>query len=53
VLNLFLGWTFLGWVIAMVWAFTDNTRPVVPKASNRKNKPLLKDKTVTRRDPYF
>jgi Superinfection immunity protein len=24
VLNLFLGWTFLGWVAALVWAFTDN-----------------------------
>jgi Superinfection immunity protein len=22
VLNLFLGWTFIGWVIALVWAFT-------------------------------
>tara|TARA_Y100000310_G_scaffold50306_1_gene46363 strand:+ start:33 stop:296 length:264 start_codon:yes stop_codon:yes gene_type:complete len=22
VLNLFLGWTFLGWVAALVWAFT-------------------------------
>jgi hypothetical protein len=21
VLNLFLGWTFIGWVIALVWAF--------------------------------
>ncbi len=21
VLNFFLGWTFLGWVIALVWAF--------------------------------
>jgi hypothetical protein len=21
VLNLFLGWTFLGWVIALIWAF--------------------------------
>lgn len=21
VLNLFLGWTFVGWVIALVWAF--------------------------------
>ena len=21
-LNLFLGWTFLGWVIALVWALT-------------------------------
>ena len=23
VLNFFLGWTFLGWVIALVWSFTD------------------------------
>ena len=25
-LNLLLGWTFLGWVAALVWALTDNTR---------------------------
>lgn len=24
VLNIFLGWTFLGWVISLVWALTDN-----------------------------
>lgn len=23
-LNLFLGWTFLGWVVSLVWSFTDN-----------------------------
>jgi hypothetical protein len=23
-LNLFLGWTFIGWVIALVWAATKN-----------------------------
>ena len=23
VLNLFLGWTFIGWVIALVWAMTN------------------------------
>lgn len=23
VLNFFLGWTALGWVIALVWAYTD------------------------------
>ncbi|MDQ0393127.1 superinfection immunity protein [Labrys monachus] len=22
VLNLFLGWTFIGWVVALVWSFT-------------------------------
>jgi hypothetical protein len=25
-LNLFLGWTFLGWVAAFVWACTSNTK---------------------------
>ena len=25
-LNMLLGWTFLGWVIALVWALTDNRR---------------------------
>ena len=23
-LNLFLGWTFIGWLVALVWADTDN-----------------------------
>jgi hypothetical protein len=26
-LNLLLGWTFLGWVAALVWSLTDNTQP--------------------------
>ncbi|KXX64208.1 hypothetical protein AY586_14620 [Marichromatium gracile] len=27
VLNLLLGWTFLGWVGALVWAFTEYNHP--------------------------
>ena len=27
VLNLFLGWTFIGWVVALVWAFTKPQPP--------------------------
>jgi hypothetical protein len=27
ILNLFLGWTFLGWVIALIWSATSNIRP--------------------------
>lgn len=26
IFNLFLGWTFLGWVLALVWSLTGNTR---------------------------
>ena len=26
VLNILLGWTFIGWVIALVWAYTDNSK---------------------------
>jgi hypothetical protein len=30
-LNLFLGWTFIGWVVALVWASTtEPPRPVIP-----------------------
>ena len=33
VLNLFLGWTIVGWVVALVWAFTvDATPPELPES---------------------
>lgn len=25
ILNIFLGWSFLGWVIALIWAFKNET----------------------------
>jgi hypothetical protein len=34
ILNLLLGWTFLGWVIAFVWAYTSNleeSQPPMPE----------------------
>jgi hypothetical protein len=41
VLNIFLGWTLLGWIAALAWAFTAK-RPeysglVVPPAPPREN----------------
>lgn len=30
ILNLLLGWTFVGWVGAMVWAMTDNVKTDAP-----------------------
>ncbi len=32
ILNLFLGWTFVGWVGAMGWAMTDNVKADAPTA---------------------
>ena len=32
VLNLFAGWTGLGWIIAAVWCSTDNVRAKIAKA---------------------
>jgi len=26
ILNIFLGWTFIGWVAALVWAFMDTEK---------------------------
>lgn len=30
ILNLLLGWTFVGWVGALVWAMTDNVKTDAP-----------------------
>ena len=27
ILNLLLGWTVLGWIVALVWAHTNNRKP--------------------------
>lgn len=32
--NLFLGWTLLGWFIALVWAATDGSKSVVVKKTD-------------------
>jgi len=29
ILTFFLGWTMIGWVVALVWAFTTPVQPVV------------------------
>ncbi|MCK6462443.1 MAG: superinfection immunity protein [Candidatus Pacebacteria bacterium] len=35
VLNLFLGWTLIGWVVALVWSVaTDTPKPVTQQAPN-------------------
>lgn len=37
-LNLFLGWTFLGWIVALVWAASDNT--AAAPATEKPAKPI-------------
>lgn len=33
-LNLFLGWTLLGWIISLVWSFTNPSQVVVNNETN-------------------
>lgn len=33
ILNLFLGWTLIGWVIALIWAFSNDKKVVVVRES--------------------
>jgi uncharacterized membrane protein len=37
VLNLFLGWTVLGWVVSMVWAVSSSQPPVIVVQAPPKN----------------
>lgn len=30
--NLFFGWTLMGWLITLIWAFSDNTERSNPRA---------------------
>lgn len=46
-LNLFLGWTLLGWVAALVWAMT-NPKPVIVV----KNEPVPESAEDTKKCPY-
>ena len=41
--NLFLGWTFIGWIVALVWACTDDPREPVYSANwvARRREPVL------------
>lgn len=39
VLNLFLGWTFLGWVAALVWSATADRRPASQAAPEPRREP--------------
>jgi hypothetical protein len=44
VLNLFLGWTFVGWVIALVWAFTHETASVAQRFGNDRPAHLTRER---------
>lgn len=44
ILNIFLGWTFIGWVIALVWASSKNKTDCISK-SDKALSELKKEKT--------
>ena len=33
--NLFFGWSILGWLVALIWSFSDNVRPSNKKGIGR------------------
>ena len=35
IVNMLLGWTFIGWVVALVWSFTSNTENQATNNQNR------------------
>ncbi len=37
VLNLFLGWTFLGWVISLIWALNSQNIVILEKTNQKNN----------------
>lgn len=39
VLNLFLGWTAIGWVMALVWALTKDHYVALPDTHKKQQKP--------------
>ncbi|MBC7398367.1 MAG: superinfection immunity protein [Mucilaginibacter sp.] len=41
--NLFLGWTFVGWVVALIWALSSTNPPIVYYNNTNTAKPI--DKT--------
>jgi T4 superinfection immunity protein/uncharacterized protein UPF0547 len=42
-LNLFLGWSLIGWVMALVWAFTATTKPA---RSSEKKCPMCAERVM-------
>ena len=52
ILNLLLGWSFIAWVIALVWAFSKNTSSLEAKLKNLytlKEKGLITDEEFERK----
>jgi hypothetical protein len=44
VLNLLLGWTLIGWVVSLVWAFTNQSQPQIIYLPS--NEPKWRNATV-------
>ena len=53
ILNIFLGWTFIGWVVALVWSFASNNKPqtvVINNSTNLDNR-TSEEKIERQRNP--
>lgn len=51
VLNLLLGWSAIGWIIALVWSFTGNTKANFRASLGRPPSPKILDSLVGYKPP--
>lgn len=45
ILNIFLGWTFVGWIVALVWAFTVDNKSQTVVINNNSEKQIKSKKS--------
>lgn len=52
VLDVLLGWTLVGWVITLVWAFTSNTKTAAAKPSTSPSAQVIPPGVGDRQCPF-
>jgi len=43
-LNLLLGWTFIGWIVALIWSLSKDSTPIIISEKSRKKKKKKKNR---------
>ena len=51
-LNLFLGWSFLGWIVSLIWAFTTSNQQQINIVNEFRSQPFSYNENHTKNCPY-